>query len=72
MNRPAFHYEQLERFGESHHRTPVEHVGLESCGTTQWPRGHGGFHRSCGGWLVTGHGIVGQLAGLVHWYLQLG
>ena len=24
------------------------------------------------GELVTGHGIVGNMAGLVHWYLQLG
>ena len=31
-----------------------------------------GFTAAVVGEPVTGHGIVGQLAGLVHWYLQLG
>ena len=73
MNRPAFHYEQPERFGES--LTTARPWNKSSLKVVEQLNGRVamvGFTAAVVGELVTGHGIVGQLAGLVHWYLQLG
>ena len=73
MNRPAFHYEQPERFGES--LTTARPWTTSAWKVVEQLNGRVamvGFTAAVVGELVTGHGIVGQLAGLVHWYLQLG
>ena len=73
MNRPAFHYEQPERFGES--LTTSRSWNTSALKVVEQLNGRVamvGFTAAVVGELVTGHGIVGQLAGLVHWYLQLG
>ena len=73
MSRPAFHYEQPERFGES--LTTARPWNTTALGFVELLNGRVamvGFTAAVVGELVTGRGIVGQLAGLVHWYLQLG
>ena len=73
MNRPAFHYEQPERFGES--LTTARLWNTTALGFVEQLNGRVamvGFTAAVVGELITGRGIVGQLAGLVHWYLQLG
>ena len=73
MNRPAFHYEQPEGFGES--LTTARPWNTSALKVVEQLNGRVamvGFTAAVVGELVTGHGIVGQLAGLVHWYLQLG
>ena len=73
MNRPAFHYEQPERFGES--LTTARPWNTTALGFVEQLNGRvamDGFTAAVVGELITGRGIVGQLAGLVHWYLQLG
>ena len=73
MNRPAFHYEQPERFGESLTTArPWNRSALKVVEQLNGRVAMVGFTAAVVGELVTGHGIVGQLAGLVHWYLQLG
>lgn len=73
MNRPAFHYEQPERFGESLTTArPWNKSALKVVEQLNGRVAMVGFTAAVVGELVTGHGIVGQLAGLVHWYLQLG
>ena len=73
MNRPAFHYEQPERFGES--LTTARPWNTTALGFVEQLNGRVamvGFTAAVVGELITGRGIVGPLAGLVHWYLQLG
>ena len=73
MNRPVFHYEKPERFGESLTTTrPWNTSALKVVEQLNGRVAMVGFTAAVVGELVTGHGIVGQLAGLVHWYLQLG
>lgn len=73
MNRPAFHYEQPERFGESLNTArPWNTTALGFVEQLNGRVAMVGFTAAVVGELVTGRGIVGQLAGLVHWYLQLG
>ena len=73
MNRPAFHYEQPERFGES--LTTARPWNTTALGFVEQLNGRVamvGFTAAVVGELITGRGIVGQLTGLVQWYLQLG
>ena len=73
MNRPAFHYEQPERFGES--LTTARPWNTSALSFVEQLNGRVamvGFTAAVAGELFTGRGIVGQLVGLVHWYLQLG
>ena len=73
MTRPAFLYEQPERFGESlttarpwnqSAQTFVERLNGRAAMV--------GFSAAVLGELFTGQGIVGQLTGVVRWYLELG
>ena len=73
MNRPAFQYEQPERFGES--LTTARPWNTMALGFVEQLNGRFamvGFTAAVVGEWTTGRGIVGQLSGLVHWYLQLG
>ena len=73
MTRPAFQYEQPERFGESLTTArPWNHSALTFVERLNGRAAMVGFSAAVLGELLTGNGIVGQLTGLVRWYLELG
>ena len=73
MTRPAFQYEQPERFGESLTTArPWNHSALTFVERLNGRAAMVGFSAAVLGELFTGQGIVGQLTGVVRWYLELG
>ena len=73
MTRPAFQYEQPERFGESLTTArPWNKSALTFVERLNGRAAMVGFSAAVLGELLTGNGIVGQLTGLVRWYLELG
>ena len=73
MTRPAFLYEQPERFGESLSTArPWNQSALTFVERLNGRAAMVGFSAAVLGELLTGNGIVGQLTGLVRWYLELG
>ena len=73
MTRPAFLYEQPERFGESLTTArPWNQSALTFVERLNGRAAMVGFSAAVLGELLTGNGIVGQLTGVVHWYLELG
>ena len=73
MTRPAFLYEQPERFGESLTTArPWNQSALTFVERLNGRAAMVGFSAAVLGELLTGQGIVGQLTGVVHWYLELG
>ena len=73
MTRPAFQYEQPERFGESLTTArPWNKSALTFVERLNGRAAMVGFSAAVLGELFTGQGIVGQLSGVVQWYLELG
>ena len=73
MTRPAFQYEQPERFGESLTTArPWNQPALTFVERLNGRAAMVGFAAAVLGELLTGQGIVGQLTGVVRWYLELG
>ena len=73
MTRPAFQYEQPERFGESLTKArPWNQSALTFVERLNGRAAMVGFAAAALGELLTGQGIVGQLTGVVRWYLELG
>ena len=73
MTRPAFQYEQPERFGESLTTArPWNHSALTFVERLNGRAAMVGFSAAVLGELFTGQDIVGQLTGVVRWYLELG
>ena len=73
MTRPAFQYEQPERFGESLTTArPWNQSALTFVEVLNGRAAMVGFAAAVLGELLTGQGIVGQLTGVVRWYLELG
>ena len=73
MTRPAFLYEQPERFGESLTTArPWNKSALTFVERLNGRAAMVGFSAAVLGELLTGNGIVGQLTGVVRWYLELG
>ena len=73
MTRPAFLYEQPERFGESLTAArPWNQSALTFVERLTGRAAMVGFSAAVLGELLTGNGIVGQLTGVVRWYLELG
>ena len=73
MTRPAFQYEKSERFGESLTTArPWNQSALTFVERLNGRAAMVGFSAAVLGELFTGHGIVGQLTGVVRWYLELG
>ena len=73
MTRPAFQYEQPERFGESLTTArPWNKSALTFVERLNGRAAMVGFSAAVLGELLTGQGIIGQLTGLVRWYLELG
>ena len=73
MTRPAFQYEQPERFGESLTTArPWNQSALDFVERLNGRAAMVGFAAAVLGELLTGQGIVGQLTGVVRWYLELG
>ena len=73
MTRPAFQYEQPERFGESLTTArPWNQLALTFVERLNGRAAMVGFMASVLGEWLTGQGIVGQLSGVVRWYLELG
>ena len=73
MTRPAFQYEQPERFGESLTTAlPWNKSALTFVERLNGRAAMVGFSAAVLGELFTGQGIVGQLTGVVRWYLELG
>ena len=73
MTRPAFQYEQPERFGESLTTArPWNQSALDFVERLNGRAAMLGFASAVLGELLTGQGIVGQLTGVVRWYLELG
>ena len=73
MTRPAFLYEQPERFGESLTTArPWNKSALTFVERLNGRAAMVGFSAAVLGELFTGQGIVGQLTGVVRWYLELG
>ena len=73
MTRPAFQYEQPERFGESLTTArPWNQSALTLVERLNGRAAMVGFSAAVLGELLTGNGIVGQLTGVVRWYLELG
>ena len=73
MTRPAFQYEQPERFGESLTTArPWNKSALTFVERLNGRAAMVGVSAAVLGELFTGQGIVGQLAGVVRWYLELG
>jgi len=73
MTRPAFQYEQPERFGESLTTArPWNQSALTFVERLNGRAAKVGFAAAVLGELLTGQGIVGQLTGVVRWYLELG
>ena len=73
MTRPAFQYEQPERFGESLTTArPWNKSALTFVERLNGRAAMVGFSAAVLGELFTGQGIVGQVTGVVRWYLELG
>ena len=73
MTRPAFLYEQPERFGESLTTArPWNKSALTFVERLNGRAAMVGFSAAVLGELFTGQDIVGQLTGVVRWYLELG
>ena len=73
MTRPAFQYEQPERFGESLTKArPWNKSALTFVERLNGRAAMVGFSAAVLGELFTGQDIVGQLTGVVRWYLELG
>ena len=73
MTRPAFQYEQPERFGESLTTArPWNQLALTFVERLNGRAAMVGFLAAVLGEWLTGQGIVGQLSGVVRWYLELG
>ena len=73
LTRPAFQYEQPERFGESLTTArPWNKSALTFVERLNGRAAMVGFSAAVLGELFTGQGIVGQLTGVVRWYLELG
>ena len=73
MTRAAFLYEQPGRFGESLTTArPWNQSGLTFVERLNGRAAMVGFSAAVLGELLTGQGIVGQLTGVVRWYLELG
>ena len=73
MTRPAFQYEQPERFGESLTTArPWNKSALTFVERLNGRAAMVGFSAAVLGELFTGQGIVCQLTGVVRWYLELG
>ncbi|QNJ29121.1 high light inducible protein [Synechococcus sp. A15-24] len=73
MTRPAFQYEQPERFGESLTTArPWNQSALTFVERLNGRAAMVGFSAAVLGELFTGQDIVGQLTGVVRWYLELG
>ena len=73
MTPPSFQYEQPERFGESLTTSrPWNTTSLAFVERLNGRVAMVGFAAAVLGELFSGRGIVGQLGGLVHWYLDLG
>ena len=73
MTRPALQYEQPERFGESLTTArPWNKSALTFVERLNGRAAMVGFSAAVLGELLTGQGIVGQLTGVVRWYLELG
>ena len=73
MNRPAFHYEEPERFGESLTTArPWNRSALADVERLNGRVAMPGFAAAVVLEKLTGFGIVGQLSAVLHWYLQLG
>ena len=73
MTRPAFLYEQPERFGESLTTArPWNQSALTFVERLNGRAAMVGFSAAVLGELFTGQGILGQLTGVVRWYLELG
>ena len=73
MTPQTFKYETQERFGES--LTTARPWNRSALAEVERLNGRAamlGFVAAIVGELMTGSGIVGQLAGVVHWYLDLG
>ena len=73
MTRPAFLYEQPERFGES--LTTARPWNTSALASVERLNGRAamvGFIAALIGELISGRGIAGQLVGMVRWYLDLG
>ena len=73
MTRKHFQYEQPERFGESLTTArPWNQSALISVERLNGRAAMVGFLAAVLGEWLTGQGIVGQLTGVVRWYLELG
>ena len=73
ITRPAFQYEQPERFSESLTTArPWNKSALTFVERLNGRAAMVGFSAAVLGELFTGQGIVGQLTGVVRWYLELG
>ena len=73
MTRPAFLYEEPERFGES--LTTARPWNTSALASVERLNGRAamvGFMAAVAGELVSGKGIGGQLTAVVRWYLELG
>ena len=73
MSRPAFRYEEPERFGES--RTPARPWNRSALTDVERLNGRVamlGFLAAVVLEKATGLGIAGQLGAALRWYLQLG
>ena len=69
--RPTFLYEPVERFGAS--MTTPKPWNTEALASVERLNGRVamlGFAAAIAGELLTGHGMVGQLAALLRWYLR--
>lgn len=68
---PQFHYEPVERFGESMTSPkPWNTTALASVERLNGRVAMLGFAAAIAGELLTGKGMVGQLGGLLGWYLS--
>ena len=73
MTRPSFQYEQPERFGESLTTArPWNQSALTSVERLNGRAAMLGFLAAVLGEWLTGEGVVGQLSGVLRWYLELG
>ena len=73
MTRPAFQYEQPERFGES--LTTARPWNTSALAAVERLNGRAAMVGYTAAVLLerlTGQGIVGQLTAVVRWYLELG
>ena len=73
MPKPQYQYEQPERFGES--LTTARPWNRQALAGVEQLNGRVamlGFMAAVLGECWTGEGIVGQLSGVVRWYLSLG